>query len=245
MTALSRIRSAITAGTKRLVNGGLGPLGCRVVPNYSFDVFDAMVRKFDRPGFTFVQIGANDGKRFDPIYQYVTRYGWKGYALEPISEYFQELKRNYSHHPQVACCQVAIYEKDGPLTLYRVDPSAQDLPEWSKGIASVFQEHHHKSGTPSDKMIAEQVQGQRLQTFLDAHGVSRCDLLQIDTEGYDYHILKMIDFARWAPSIIRFEHGMTDGIMTAEQFSEVAQLLAQNGYDFFVGQFDCYAAKRG
>lgn len=245
MTTLARLRSTIVSGTKRLINGALSPLGCRVVSNRSFDVFDAMVRRFDRPGFTFVQIGANDGKRFDPIFHYVTRFGWKGYAIEPISEYFKELKRNYSRHPQVTCCQVAIYEQDGPLTLYRVDPSASDLPEWSKGIASVFQDHHRKSGTPSDRMIAEQVQGQRLQTFIDAHNISQCDLLQIDTEGYDYHILKMIDFARWAPKIIRFEHGMAENIMSAEQFSEVAQLLARNGYDFFVGQFDCYAAKRG
>jgi FkbM family methyltransferase len=238
-------RSTFTSGAKRVVNGVLGLFGCRLVSNRSFDVFDAMVRRFDRPGFTFVQIGANDGKRFDPIFHYVTRHGWKGYAIEPISEYFEELKRNYARHPQVTCCQVAIYEKDGPLTLHRVDPSASGLPEWSKGIASVFQDHHHKSGTPSDKMIAEQVQGQRLQTFLDTHKISQCDLLQIDTEGYDYHILKMIDFDRWAPKIIRFEHGMTDGIMTSEQFSDVAAILARNGYDFYVGQFDCYAAKRG
>ncbi len=32
------------------------------------------------------------------------------------------------------------------------------------------------------------------------------DLLQIDTEGYDATILRMIDFSRCRPRLIKFEH---------------------------------------
>ena len=32
------------------------------------------------------------------------------------------------------------------------------------------------------------------------------DLLQIDTEGFDYEVLKMFDFNTYRPVIIQYEH---------------------------------------
>ena len=45
--------------------------------------------------FFFVQIGANDGFKADPIYLYVRKYGWKGILVEPVSYIFEKLKENY------------------------------------------------------------------------------------------------------------------------------------------------------
>ena len=39
--------------------------------------------------FFFLQIGANDGISFDPIYHLVTNFKLRGICLEPIDEYFQ------------------------------------------------------------------------------------------------------------------------------------------------------------
>lgn len=33
----------------------------------------------------FIQVGANDGKSFDPIYDAVKTYGWSGVVMEPLS----------------------------------------------------------------------------------------------------------------------------------------------------------------
>ena len=52
------------------------------------------------------------------------------------------------------------------------------------------------------------------------------DLLQIDVEGYDYEIIKMIDFERVKPLIIHFEHGH----LPIEQFEECLEVLIKQGY---------------
>ena len=39
-----------------------------------------------------------------------------------------------------------------------------------------------------------------------AGGLERVDLIQIDAEGYDWPIIRSIDFARLRPRILRFEY---------------------------------------
>ena len=51
----------------------------------------------------------------------------------------------------------------------------------------------------SDRFIAETVKSITFDTLLRRHGVSRLDLLQIDAEGYDFEILKRIDFRAFDP----------------------------------------------
>jgi FkbM family methyltransferase len=227
---------------KRLADAILSRWGYRLQSNYVVDVFDAMILKYLRPGFTFVQVGANDGKRFDPINHYVAQYKWRGLVVEPIREYFEELQRTYAAHPQVTCCNYAIYEEEKPVTLYRADPNA-GLPDWTKGIASIYEEHSLKSDTPRDKMIAERAQGIPLQTLLAKHGIEKVDLLVVDTEGHDYHIVRMVDFAGNPPQILRFEHGRRDNVMTAAQLSELIELLLQHDYEVHIEPYDVVAAR--
>ncbi len=227
---------------RRLADRLLARWGYRLQSNYVVDVFDEMIRKYQRPGFTFVQIGANDGKRFDPINHYVAEFKWRGLVVEPIREYFEELQRTYADTPQVVCCNYAIYEEEKPVTLYRADPNA-GLPEWTKGIASINENHSLKSSTPRDKMIGEQAQGIPLQTLLKKQAIEKVDLLVVDTEGYDYHILKMVDFANDPPQILRFEHGRRDDVMTREQLSELVELLLRSDYEVHLEPYDCVAAR--
>ena len=63
----------------------------RCSPYRSFNVFEAQIKKYLHSNFTFVQVVANDGKRFDPINKYVVQYKWRGIVIEPIQEYFDEL----------------------------------------------------------------------------------------------------------------------------------------------------------
>ena len=52
------------------------------------------------------------------------------------------------------------------------------------------------------------VQGIRFDTLFEQTDFGHVHLLQIDTEGYDYEIIKMFDVARRKPEIVHFEHKM-------------------------------------
>ncbi len=42
-----------------------------------------------------IQIGANDGLRFDPLNKFLNKYETKTIFVEPIKKYFEDLKKNY------------------------------------------------------------------------------------------------------------------------------------------------------
>ncbi len=44
-----------------------------------------------------IQIGANDGSRFDELNIFIKKYKIKSILVEPINEYFEDLKKNYKN----------------------------------------------------------------------------------------------------------------------------------------------------
>ena len=50
------------------------------------------------------------------------------------------------------------------------------------------------------------VPSQKLTTLLGHHEVSHVDLFQVDAEGFDYEILKMLFATDFRPSIVSFEN---------------------------------------
>ena len=52
-------------------------------------------------------------------------------------------------------------------------------------------------------------------------------LLQIDVEGFDFEVLKMIDFKQFSPAVIKYEH---EGLSQSDQAS-ARKLLENQGYE--------------
>ena len=50
---------------------------------------------------TLIQIGANDGLRFDNINKFIKKYQLKSILVEPIREYFEQLKVNYQNYENI------------------------------------------------------------------------------------------------------------------------------------------------
>ena len=184
----------------------------------------------------FVQVGANDGRRNDPIYPFVTRNQARvtGLVLEPVGEYFEQLKRTYRNVPRVKPVNVAIHRTAKHMTIHRVDSTKQaDLGKKRAGIASFNAAHHELTGTPSSVMIEEIVDCITLTELLDEHGYRELDLLLIDTEGYDAEIVRSIDFSSVIPKIIRFEHGRLKPI-PPDTFRELCSLFRRLCYELMV-----------
>lgn len=226
---------------RKLINRGLEKFGFRISRTTEMHPLDTVIRRKLHPDFFFIQVGANDGKQFDPIRDYVRYYQWKGLLVEPVADYFAELQANYGDCPNLKLINAAIADYEGTVTIYRVNPLDASLPKWKQGIASLHKEHHLRSGTPDEVMIAEQVACLPLMSLLERHGVSSLDLLQIDAEGCDLSIIKSLDFSRIVPKILHFEHRLGNKVHSQEEFSDVMGLLAARGYTLFVNQTDCLA----
>mgnify|MGYP001205877607 CR=1 FL=1 len=68
----------------------------------------------------FIQIGANDGQRFDPIHSFVKRNKAhaKGFVLEPIKLYFDELEETYRNFANVIPINKAIHNDKKVMEMY-------------------------------------------------------------------------------------------------------------------------------
>ena len=225
---------------RKLVNRALEKLSFRISRTTEMHPLDTIIRRKLHPDFFFIQVGANDGKQFDPIRDYVRYYQWKGILLEPVADYYAELQKNYADCPNLKLINAAIAEHEGTATIYRVDPKV-NTPKWQQGIASLHKEHHLLSGTMSETMIAESVPCLPLMSLLNDHQITSLDLLQIDAEGCDLAIINSLDFSRIKPEILHFEHRLGDKVHTQKDFAEVMGMLVARGYSLFVNQTDCLA----
>ena len=73
-----------------------------------------------------IQIGANDGKRFDPLNKYLIKYETKAIFVEPIKEHFEKLKRNYSNKNNCIFENSAISDFNGHTEIFKVNENKDD-----------------------------------------------------------------------------------------------------------------------
>lgn len=181
----------------------------------------------DGPPVKFVQIGAHDGVSFDTLFATVTRHRWPGLVVEPLPDVFARLCANYRAFPEVVPVNLAVHPTDSVATIYRVDPRRLSAcPDWAAGIASFDPHHHTRSHIPAELIVPESVRCRPLMDLLTDHAMLDARLLQIDTEGFDAAVLRMIDFDRFRPDVIKFEHAN----LTAADLAATAALLAGRGY---------------
>ena len=67
-----------------------------------------------------IQIGSNDGKRFDIINEYIKKYSPNCILVEPIKIYYEQLKQNYSNQKNVKFENLAISVNNEVNYLYKV-----------------------------------------------------------------------------------------------------------------------------
>jgi FkbM family methyltransferase len=158
--------------------------------------------------FNFIQVGANDGVSFDFLYEFVTKRNSSGIVIEPIKEYFDELVENYNGFPEIIKINKAVHPKLKNIIINRVSAeSFNKYPDWVKGIGSIDAEHHKRTGIVESKdIVQEEVEADNLMNIINSNiKIKEINYFQVDTEGFDFEILKMIDFKKIKPSIIKFE----------------------------------------
>jgi FkbM family methyltransferase len=182
------------------------------------------------PDFFFVQIGSCDGVNKDPIHKYVIKYHWSGILVEPVKFVFEKLVDNYKGENKLVFENAAISDKNGTRDFYRLQQSKDVLPIWYDQLGSFFTSTilKHKRSIPDieKRMMVEKVPVITMETLIKKHSIRKIDLLHVDAEGYDYEILKQIDFAQMKPKMILYENKH----LTRNDFKASEKLLRKNGY---------------
>jgi FkbM family methyltransferase len=167
---------------------------------YRLDVLELLVERVGPrdPDFFVIQVGANDGEENDPINQMIRRYNWRGILLEPQPDVFRSLVKNYNGYDHLIFENAALASSDGELPFFTI-PGQTGLGSFDKAVL-------HRSGFKDSAIVKGKVAAITASTLLKKHHVERVDLLQVDTEGFDFEVIKMILSANIRPKIINYEH---------------------------------------
>jgi FkbM family methyltransferase len=194
--------------------------------------------------FFFVQVGACDGVSFDGLYEFVIRNQLKGIVIEPLPDLYEELKTNYAKLPLVVPLNIALHRTAKELDMYRVATGVEGVPEWAKGSSSLDPDHLKRANIRPDAIISQKVKCISWKELIDQNKIRRIDYLQIDTEGYDYEIMSMLDFAAVRPAVIKFEHNVGSGTMSIEQLKDCVRMLLEQKYHVLTMACDVIAYSR-
>lgn len=241
---------------KKIINGILLSLGYEmrripVVKYKQINIFEnILMREFlsykNRENFFVVQVGANDGNFADPLSQLIKTHRWNGILIEPQPDVFDKLKKEYKSEADLLQFEnIAISSKPGTLPLYRLRRTDLNTSKnYQLSVSSVSATLTAKQLRVKKSDLEKiEVPSKTLTSVIEKYKVKRIALLQIDTEGHDFEVLRSLDFNRFRPKIIQFEHAH----LSSKLCNQAIELLVENGYSIFWGgrQHDTVAVYGG
>ena len=193
---------------------------------------------------SFAQIGANDGRKNDPLYYRILKYGWKGILVEPDLANFKKLKENYKHLSGLVFENAGIGPEHGDMLFYKIKDITEQEPGWYDQVGSFDKKTFLKNIAFGkglvQRMVTELLPVMTFDELLKKNNLRQIDLLHLDTEGFDYRILRSIDFAKYNFRMVLFESEW----MTKSELKEIVQILRKQGYLVVRSGIDYAGVKR-
>ena len=69
-----------------------------------------------------------------------------------------------------------------------------------------------------------------LKGYLEKNNIDKVDFLKIDTEGYEFEVLKGLNDKILSIGLIMFEHHYDDMIKKSYKYADINELLKFNGF---------------
>jgi FkbM family methyltransferase len=160
---------------------------------------DKLQRHLDIDGGFFVEAGANDGVNFSNTYYLERARAWTGVLVEAIPALYRACVR-HRPHSRVVNCALVPPEREGELVTMHYS-NLQSI------VSGALPYEHVKAGLRSqgERTYDVRVPGRTLSSVLDEVSPGRFDLLVLDVEGYESHVLRGLDLDRHAPRFALIE----------------------------------------
>ncbi len=185
---------------------------------------------------------SNDGFQNDQICKFAKRHRWQGITIEPQKKAFQSLQAIYKKD-KVIPINGAIDSKNQTRKLYKV---AFTDARWASGLSSFLKKHLEdkikdgyierkakKTGTPLPSNTSKWIDHDIIncltfETIFNQQKVNSIDLLQVDTEGFDFEIVKRFPLHTFQHKVIIFESEN----LSPSDLNDCKKLLQQYNYQF-------------
>ena len=191
-------------------------------------------RKFKNESINVFDIGAHKGETIDLFYKNLNIN--KIYSFEPNINLFKILKneKKYNNHKvklfNLGVGEISekkelkVFKDTSSSTLNYINENTEYFKRKKKFMSLFFNDQ-------SFLMEKQNVEICNLSEFIKKELVKKIDILKIDTEGYEYNILKGLkssDFEKIR--FLYFEHHYDLMIDKKYKFSDIKELLEQNHF---------------
>ena len=183
----------------------------------------------------FVQVGAHDGIMHDPLYPFLSTNKWNGILIEPQENMFKKLQNRYRNRTNLLFYPFAVHPNLSRVKLYIIkNPLNYSQTGWATILSNRL------SNNNKTKLDTKEVKAMPLMDIIEKSKFKIIDLLQIDTEGFDYEVLKMFNFQVFKPVLVQFEYIH----LSKNDYENSINLLFSNGYTTIKKKNDIIAIKK-
>lgn len=165
---------------------------------------------------TMIDVGAAHGSSL----RVFAGDGWRVWACEPNPANRAVLERRVAEYPNVTILPFAISDQ-------RKDGVSFFTSSVSSGLGSLtpFDASHSPEFTVDIRTLSD--------LFPNAQEV---DFMKIDTEGYDFFVLKGLPWERMKPRLILCEYDNHKSIPLGYRMEDMANFLVQRGYQVWISE---------
>jgi len=154
-------------------------------------------------------VGANNGNIEDFLTGYLDRPSVSAILVEPVRHLFRALHEKFGDYGNLRFENSAIYRRNCRKSIFRLQ-CADGLPGWVEGLGSfdrsVIGSHEAEVTEVRNRIVSELVSCITFKALVKKYDVGRINILQIDTEGYDAEVVRLIDLKECRPDIIIVEY---------------------------------------
>lgn len=209
-------------------------------------------------GFSVIQLGAFIGNTDnDPLFKTIKKrlreVNGTLIVVEPVRSFYDELVKNYDGIPGVEFENVAISDRPGQATFYRlgVNPVVHGYPDWLSQLGSLNEKRTTDLWVSQDEVnkklkefylkhrIQETVQCITFSELIVRHHLKTLDLLQIDVEGHEFEILRTIDFQEFPVRFVNYE----SNVFLHNEKKHAEHLMTKWGYHLIDYDQDTFCYK--
>tara|TARA_B100000686_G_scaffold161211_1_gene168826 strand:+ start:11846 stop:12433 length:588 start_codon:yes stop_codon:yes gene_type:complete len=167
---------------------------------------------------------------------FILNNNWNGILIEPQREMLKKCIKNYNKKENLSFICTALHPTKTVVNLYKVRaPKHYSHTGWASVKLDRFKETVYKNNLKIEKVNAMHLMG-----VIKKNKLKSVDLLQIDTEGFDWEIIKMYDFHFYKPLLIQYEHCH----LSIHDYVKSINLLKNNNYICFPQKNDTIALRK-